>query len=501
MNYAPAHMYVWDVWSMVTPEGVHLYHLQRASDEEGKTTEDDLGHAFSTDLIHWEERSAAFGPDPSRSDDDLQPWTGCALWHEDQAYLFYTMRGSATAGGAQAIGLAISPDGNRYQRYGENPVIVPDPHCFATLENPVPGICDCRDLHVIKAPDRPGWYGYFATRRPAADLARSSIIAAAYSNDLIHWEQFPVPVFAPENCGCVEVPNVFRIGDLWYITCLTGLIYGTFNAFSDDSICFGTIYAVADSPLGPFRQLKDNVLLGARTTACPLALHHFNFESKDYLIYSDRGKSGGSDGGLPQLGTLTTPKLLGRDGDDLIVRYSPRVELLVKREIPLDYEALRTQGIMEDWGQRWRRPPVDAQISEETIQLYNPTSFSALPLGIELESYIFEAEVTIRGAAAAGFVLRMQNRLDGDFLRLDSEFGGIRYIEHNHAAFLETRRCAIPDNTPCCLKVVSRREHLEIYLNERLMTSFARYRGVGGGIGLFVDRGCAIFHRCRVREL
>lgn len=501
MNYSPAHMYVWDPWCMAAPGGVHLYHLQTARDETGQRHENHLGHAFSADLIHWEEHSPVLGTNRERGDDDMAPWTGSAVWHEGQAYLFYTMRGSATKGGSQAVGLATSADGSNFIRYSGNPVIIPDPQRYATLENPVPGTRDCRDFHVIKAPDRPGWYGYFATRRPANDLLRTSIIAGAYSDDLIHWKQFPAPVFAPDNCGCIEVPNVFKIGDLWYITCLTGLFYGAFTSFSDESIYNGTIYAVSDSPRGPFRQLKDNVLLGARTAACPLALHHLIFDGEDYLLYTDREKHNHTDGGNPVHGTLATPKLLARDGDSLIVRYSPKVELLARHELPLDYDYLRNHAVWKDWGHIWKRPPVDAQIKEGCIQLSNPANFSILPLNIALESFILESEITIRDAVAAGFVLRMTEPWNADFVRVDSEFRGIRYIEYSAAEFLETRHAVIPTNRAFHLKVVVRREHTEIYLDDRLLTSFARYRGLGGGLGLFVDRGTAIFRYCRIREL
>ena len=501
MNYSPAHMYVWDPWCMTVPGGVHLYHLQTARDEAGQRYENHLGHAFSTDLVHWEERCPVLGTCPERDDDDMTPWTGSAIWHDNQAYLFYTMRGSVTKGCSQAIGLAVSSDGNRFTRYPGNPVLIPDPHHYATLENPVPGIRDCRDFHVIKAPDRSGWYGYFATRRPAGDLLHTSIIAGAYSDDLVHWEQFPAPVFAPDNCGCIEVPNVFKIGDLWYITCLTGLFYGAFNSFTDESIYNGTIYAVSDSPYGPFRQLEDNVLLGARTATCPLSLHHLIFDGKDYLLYTDREKHNHTDGGNPVHGTLTTPKLLARDGDNLIVRYSSRVELLVKREHLPDYDYLRNQAVWKDWGHIWKRPPIDAQIEDERIQLNNPANYSILPLNIALESFIFESEITMRSAVAAGFVLRMIEPWNADCVRVDTEFGGICYIEYSTADFLETRHAVIPADRAFRLKVVARKEHTEIYLDERLLTSFARYRGLGGGLGLFVDRGTAVFRYCRIREL
>ena len=42
---------------------------------------------------------------------------------------------------------------------------------------------------------------------------------------------------------------------------------------------------------------------------------------------------------------------------------------------------------------------------------------------------------------------------------------------------------------------------MEIYYGEQLISSFARYLGIGGEIGIFVDRGSAVFRNIRVREL
>ena len=499
MNYSPKNLYVWDAWCMPVEDGVHLYHLQRARNEAGKSREALLGHAFSRDLIHWEELAEAFGPDDKRTDDDRQPWTGCALYHDKCAYLFYTMRGSATNCRVQSIGLATSPNGMTFTRYRDNPVIVPDPRWYGDVEKPVKGVRDCRDLVVVKAPDRSGWYGYFATRCPNATLGSSSAIAAAYSPDLYHWEQFR-PVFTPENCPCVEVPDVFEMNGLWYMTCLTGMFYGTLRPFSEPDLYSGTLYAVSDSPLGPFRMLKNNVLLAAQTGACPLSVRSFEFEGERHILYTDREKIGRVDYGTPGVGTISTPKLLSTSGDTLQVRYSPRVEAFVSRECALDCEWLLADGVNTDWGQCWKCPPIDAQISPQRIILSNPDAFSVLPLNLNPESFIFEAEITLRGAASAGFTVRM-TEWDGDFLRLDCERKLLQYLEHRWTEFDERRMVAFEPDRPYRLKLVSRLEHTEVYIDDILLMCFARYRNLGAGLGLFVDRGCAVFDSIRVREL
>ncbi len=77
----------------------------------------------------------------------------------------------------------------------------------------------------------------------------------------------------------------------------------------------------------------------------------------------------------------------------------------------------------------------------------------------------------------------------------------VTYAEAPLFDFHERRTTPIPLGRPLRLKVVSRREHLELYLDEVLRLAFSRYRGLGGEVGLFIDRGRARFDAVRLREL
>ena len=129
--------------------------------------------------------------------------------------------------------------------------------------------------------------------------------------------------------------------------------------------------------------------------------------------------------------------------------------------------------------------------------------FTALPLGIQLENYIFEADISMKYAVSAGFLLRITSHFEGDFVRIDQSLPGIEYLGRidMHPDFLERRQVRLQPNGVFRLKIIARKEHLEIYCNERLLSAFARYRGIGGGLGLFADRGSATFRNIRVREL
>jgi hypothetical protein len=503
MNYSPKGMYIWDAWYMPAPDGLHMYHLQRGRNSEAEARHDSLGHSFTTDLIDWEERPVCLPPDRNNPLDDCQAWTGSAVWHEGKGYLYYTMRGSATQGRHQHIGLATTDNPDWWTRFPGNPVITPDPRWYAVPEVPTPDVVDCRDLNVIKDPAGPGWYGYFATRRPAATLPETSVIGCAYSHDLIRWEQRP-PAFTTERFNCVEVPDVFFLNDRWYMTCLTGYAYGNRRLFSDPNLGFGTIYLAADHPAGPFYELADNVLMGGGGgLMAPLSVRSFPWEGERYLLYTDRERSGCSDHGEICCGTVTTPKTVIASGDRLLVKYSPLVEKKAGADIRINYDRLHTHWD-KIWGQIWPLQSGTLTVGGGTIRITNPTGWSMLELPLDEEmpsSYILEAEVTLEGALAAGFGQRMADQRNGDFVMLDFQEQAVHYQHHPWAAFSEKRRWRIEQQRPYRLRIVNRLEHFEFYVDDIMVQAFNRYFGLGGKVGIFAENGGAVFSGLRLRPL
>ena len=255
-RYKPREMYMWDTWRAEADGLMHMYYLQIRPDktEAREDAGDWQGHATSPDLIHWTEHPYALGPGPEGSIDQLQPWTGFALWHEGKMYLYYTMR----TYDEQRIGLAISEDGGyTFERYKGNPVIVPDDRWYIS-DRSVCGCIDCRDMCIVR--DGDWWIGYFATRIKGSSPSSTACIGCARSKDLLTWEQLP-PVFAPGKYACVEVPDVFYLNGKWYLTMLSSHGYGNRGFYDDPHITAATIYAVSDSPYGPFKELKDSRIL------------------------------------------------------------------------------------------------------------------------------------------------------------------------------------------------------------------------------------------------
>jgi beta-fructofuranosidase len=499
MNYSPKGLYVWDAWYMPVEGAVHAYHLQqvRAKDAADKSPNDLLGHAVTRDLVHWEERSPAFGPDPANPHDDRQPWTGCAVWHEGRGHLFYTMRGSANNCRVQRIGLATTHDPDRWTRHPGNPVIVPDPRWYATEGNPVPRLVDCRDLIVVPHPDG-GWLGFYATRIPGNELPQTSAIACVRSADLVHWQHLP-PAFAPGTYACLEVPDVFELNGRWYLTCLTGHFYGNRGYWADPNLVCGTMYAVADRPEGPYRELADNALLAARYTA-PLSCRSFLFEGRRYLLYTDRERGGGTDAGGMAFGTLTTPKELRTDGNRLFVAYSDRIESDVAEEL-IGSGRPPVEEPSKPWAQLWAMPSARWTWGD-TIAGESASGWGVACLAARgSASFLFEATITLERGVAAGLVLRRDGPMAAAVVALEPVDGVVSYYEAPAFDFVEKRRTAVPFGRPVRLRVVNRLEHVEVYVDDDLRLAFSRYRGIGGQFGLFVDRARAVFTNVRLREL
>ena len=493
MNYSPNGMVVWDAWYVSEGNRVHMYHLQRSRKAlppaQPDPLQDALAHAVSEDMIDWREQDVVLKPDPMNPDDNMQPWTGCALRQAGETYLFYTMRGTATSGKEQGIGLAKARNFQNFARVPQNPVLVPDGRFYANTTRPVPGVIDCRDMHVV-SDGQGGWFGFFATRVPGRELVETSAIGLAFSRDLVRWEQ-RAPAFVPRRYACIEVPDVFFLNGKWYMLLLTGNFYGNRGCWSDASLTHGTIYAVAEKLEGPYVEIGDNALIASAVGPAPISARSLRFEGELYVLYTDRERRDRTDNGAEMFGTVTTPKLLKSSGDELRACYSPRIESRT-RGILFRSGENDIQSQLSTWGQIWRMPGAEWLINGATIQGKYATAWSILPISAGAQSFIFEASISV-DAVAAGCALRMGENREGAVVMLDTHEREVVFSEVPAFEFSQRRRVGLERSRTYHLRVVQRLEHIEIYLDHALKLAFPRYKGLGGGFGLFVDRGMARF--------
>ncbi len=155
------------------------------------------GHAVSADLIHWEERPIALYPDmPYENAGGC--FSGSALEKDGTLYLFYT---SVSKELGQTQSVAVTRDGERFEKYPGNPV----------LRSPLdPSGKDFRDPKVF------AFGGGFRMVCGAGVDGLGSVLLFR-SEDLLHWD-YAGPVFQSRDYGPVpECPDLFPLGDQWVL--------------------------------------------------------------------------------------------------------------------------------------------------------------------------------------------------------------------------------------------------------------------------------------------
>lgn len=504
LDYRPDGMSMWDTWYLAHNGTAHVIYLQRLSPDSTRdpVTADWLGHATSTDLIHWQEHDLALGPGLPGSNDEMQPWTGCLVEHQGMFYLYYTMRSTISSGFGQRIGLATSPDMEHWTRYPGNPVIEPDPRWYISHENPLPRyVLDCRDLLVLPNPDRAGWIGFYAARVPAQEAAETAVIAAVRSDDLLHWEHLP-PAFAPQKYACIEVPDVFELDGKWYMTCLTGHGYGNRGIFSDPSVRRGTIYAVADHPLGPYREIDGDNTLAASDATSGYSCRSLEFEGERYVFYTQPDPHG-RDGRA----TLSPPmRLTTLPGQRLRLAYSDRTAawreatLLGPDDNLPSPRQLFTHFVWSLYAGQWR-------IADREYHGESRTGWQSADLGVGAANVEVELTLTVDEGSAAGIVYRPNSEQDwatGDvafFLDADEQ----SVVAAQLSEFDQQQRRCLPvaRGQAYHVRVSIRPPRFEVFVDDILVLQGARELPElsAPSIGLFVDRGAATVRDLRIFKL
>jgi beta-fructofuranosidase len=265
--FLPTDHLLWDFWFAPRRPGepYHLFYLQaprKLPDPEQRHSIATVGHAVSTDLVHWAEKSTALVPDRLGSWDDRAIWTGSIVERDGRYYWFYTAINQRDR--VQRIGLVTStyPDLDQWERHPENPLLEADSRWYEKVD-PAGGQWEaCRDPWIMADPSDGTWWMFFTARANNGPSDGRGVIGCARSSDLVQWEQLP-PVIESGEFGELEVPQVFALSGRWYMLFCTAKHSATRLARRGlDSDWFGTHYLVADAFTGPYELLADDALVG-----------------------------------------------------------------------------------------------------------------------------------------------------------------------------------------------------------------------------------------------
>lgn len=221
------------IFSLTSPPGTTVYPARL------RTT---WSHSVSEDLVHWQELPTALFPGEGDEPDASGVWTGSVVYGEGKYHAFYTGY-CLTARFQQTICHAVSEDGIAWEKDPANPVITPLVELYEEG--------DWRDPYVFYNKEDGCYWMLLSARKLDMPVTRRGCVVLYRSKDLADWDYYG-PLYAPGHTNCPECPEMYKIGDTWYLS------YSRFSEFVN------TIYRVSKSPFGPWRKPKKDGIGGRR---------------------------------------------------------------------------------------------------------------------------------------------------------------------------------------------------------------------------------------------
>ncbi len=231
---APEGGYVGDTMPFVTEDGVlELYYLYD-TDHNGQGYHPI--YKYSTENLYEYKDHGMVMNFGMMSDPDPALGTGSVMQDRDGLYhLFYTGHNDSSSKGKECVMHATSTDREKWEKHPEDTFYSPDNYSKD----------DFRDPEVFWVERDQCYWLLIAAREEVL----GGVVVKYTSTDLKHWD-FVGPIFAPMQQYMLECPDLFCIGDTWYLT------------YSWDCC---TYYAIGDSMDGPFVAPRDNILDGRGT--------------------------------------------------------------------------------------------------------------------------------------------------------------------------------------------------------------------------------------------
>ena len=460
----------------------HLFHLGSPAGtvrypERVRTT---WYHVRSRDLATWEELPPALVPGSGDEPDANGVWTGSLIEASGIFHLFYTGHklGSQSP---QTICHATSRDLVTFEKDKANPIVRPAPP-FEEV--------DWRDPFVMWNAHEQCYWMLIAGRLQIGPRWRRGCIALATSPDLVTWSVESDPLYAPMNTFCPECPELFQLGDRWYLV---------YSRFSEDA---ATICRVADNPRGPWRVPERESFDGRRWYA-----------SKSMPTPHGRAffgwvhdREGDTDTGAWLWGGDFTAarEVTATASGDLRIRLPEQVKAAFTRPIAFavsDPSADAEEGLAVALGAEgrfeWRRIEVSGQNFLLTARFAsggNPSTFGLLlrpDSDLGGHAIVFDR---LRGSVS---IVRWPPPLDTFWADLVGRSGetrevdGPRVVEH----FLEW---SLDGSGVECEFLVSG-SVIELYVNGTVALSHRIYEGNPGSLGVFSEDGPVSFAIRRLR--
>ncbi len=399
-----------------------------------------------------------FGPVLLRGDKDKQDlyvFTGCCIKNGDEYMIFYTGHNPhlrAKGLPEQKVLRARSRDLIHWEKDESFVFEAPE-----WLE-----MHDFRDPFVFYDDEKKRYCMLLAGRvKNAAPANAKGVTLVAYSDDLYKWEFDREPFYAPHAYFTHECPDLFKMGDWWYLV---------FSEFTDKIV---TTYRMSKSPFGPWSAPAINNFDGHAFYAAKSVS-----DGKRRILFGwNCIKDGEKDDAFWQWGGTVIPHEIVQDEDGtLYVRCPDEIKAAYRKKAEITEG--RTLGGVSSSGKSYT---------------LGDDGFNFIMLGEMPENCRIDLTFTTRDDRGDfGLILRESDNLDKHYaVKFEPRFNRLAFDKKPrrdntlHTQVDVERCCKLVPNRENSMTVIAEGSVVEVYVNDRIAMSARMFDLKSGNFGIY----------------
>lgn len=459
--YRPAGAWAADFIPFYQNGRFHLFYLLDWRDQAGHGEGTPWYQVSTTDFVHFTEHGEML-PRGSKTDQDLYVFTGSVVEGEGKFHIFYTGHNPhLRKAGKPEEGVmhAVSDDLLHWEKVPADTFFAPHDHFEAN---------DWRDPFVFRNEAAGEYWMLTAARLKSGPSRRRGCTALSVSKDLRTW-QVRDPLYSPGLYFTHECPDLFRMGDWWYLV------------FSEFSTSMVTRYRMSKSLAGPWIAPDVDTFDGRALYAAKTA----SDGTKRYLFGWNATRDGGKDyHGWNWGGNLVAHEIVQAPDGTLSVRIPSTVRDAFSRPA----------------APQWRKAVGAFDGAPDPLVLKAPGTFSCVSAGVLPKRCRIEATVRFEpGTHGCGLMLRASRDYESAYyVRIEPAMKRLVFDSWPRSGDIPfmvelERPLNVEAGRPLHLTVLIDGSVCVVYAGDTVALNTRLYNLPEGEWGVFVEDGAATF--------